>query len=263
MRNVANVIQTTGGNPIPFPTVDETGNMGEIVAESVTAAAQDIAFGTVSIGAFKWSSKQFAIPFELLQDQGAGIDVEALVRRSAATRIARIQNLKFTVGTGTGEPQGIVTAAAAGKVGTTGQTVTVLPDDLIDLEHSVDPAYRSLPGVGFMFHDTTLKVLKKLKDTQNRPLWLPGLSVKEPDTINQYTYTINQDMPVMAANAKSIVFGKLDEYMIRDVTQVTLFRFDDSVFITKGQIGFLAWARGDGKLVTGGQPVKYYQNSAT
>lgn len=263
MRQVATVFATEGGNPIPWPTIDETGQTGELVAESVAASSQDVAFGTVSIGAYKWSSKKFAVPFELLQDQGPGIDIEAFIRRAAATRIGRAQNTKYTTGTGTNEPQGIVNAAAAGRVGSTGQTVTVLPDDLIDLEHSVDPAYRSLPGVGFMMHDSTLKVLKKLKDSQNRPLWLPGLSVKEPDTINQYAYTINQDMPVMAANAKSILFGKLDEYMIRDVMQVTLFRFDDSAFISLGQIGFLAWARGDGKLVTGGQPVKYYQNSAT
>ena len=263
MRAVATVFSTEGGNPIPFPTVDETASEGEIVAESVAATSQDMAFGTTSIGAFKWSSKKFAVPFELLQDQGPGIDIEAFIRRAAATRIARIQNKKYTIGTGTGEPQGIVTAAAAGKVGATGTTVDVGFDDLIDLEHSVDPAYRSMPGVGYMFHDTTLRTLKKKKDAEGRPIWLPGYDVKEPDVINGWRYTVNQDMPVMAANAKSIVFGKLDEYMIRDIMQVTLFRFDDSAFISLGQIGFLAWARGDGKLVTGGQPVKYFQNSAT
>jgi HK97 family phage major capsid protein len=263
MRDVATVIQTAMGNPIPWPTVDETAQMGEIVTENTAAGAQDITFGTTQIGAYKWSSKVFTVPIELLMDQGPGIDVEAYIRRAAATRIARIQNNKFTVGTGAGEPTGLVTAAAAGKVGANGQTTSVLPDDLVDLEHSVDPAYRSMPGVGWMFHDTTLRNLKKIKDSQNRPLWLPGYSSKEPDTFLQYEYTINQDMPVMAANAKSILFGDLSQFLIRDVLEVTLFRFDDSAFMTKGQIGFLAWARADGKLVTAGQPVKYYQNSAT
>lgn len=263
VRKVATPMKTAGGNPIPFPTVDETGNEGEFVAESVAASAQDIAFGTTQIGAFKVSSKKFAVPFELLQDQGPGIDVEAFIRRSAANRIARIQNRKFTVGTGTNEPQGIVTAAASGRVGPTGQTAVVYYDDLVYLEHSVDPAYREMPGVGFMFHDTTLRSLKLLKDGQQRPIWVPGVSTKEPDTILGYTYTINQHMAPMAANAKSILFGKLDEYMIRDVMEVTLFRFDDSAFISLGQIGFLAWARCDGRMITGGQPVKYYQNSAS
>ena len=263
MRSVATVLQTASGNTLPWPTVDETSQEGEIVAENTAASSQDVTFGTTNIGAFKWSSKIFTVPFELLQDQGPGMDVEAFIRRAAATRIGRIQNKKYTIGSGTNEPTGMVTSAAAGKVGSTGQTTTVGYDDMVDLEHSVDPAYRVLPGVGWMFHDTTLRNLKKLKDTQGHPLWLPGLSAKDPDTFLRYRYTINQDMPTMAANAKSILFGDMSQFLIRDVMEVTLFRFDDSAFISKGQIGFLAWARGDGKQVSAGQPVKYYQNSAT
>lgn len=263
MRSVATVIQTASGATLPWPTVDETSQEGEIVAENTQAGSQDATFGTTNIGAFKWSSKTFTVPFELLQDQGPGMDVEAFIRRAAATRIARIQNKKYTIGTGTNEPTGIVTSAAAGKVGASGQTATVIYDDMVDLEHAIDPAYRVLQGVGWMFHDTTLRNLKKLKDSQGHPLWLPGLSAKDPDTFLRYRYTINQDIPVMAANAKSILFGDLSQFLIRDVMEVTLFRFDDSAFITKGQIGFLAWARGDGKQVSAGQPVKYYQNSAS
>jgi HK97 family phage major capsid protein len=262
MRDVARVIQTASGNPIPWPTVDDTASEGEIVPENIAASTADFTFGTTSIGAWKWSSKIFTVPIELLMDQGPGVDIEAYIRKSAAMRIARGQNRKYTVGAGTTEPLGIVNSAVAGKVGLTGQTTSLISDDLVDLEHSVDPAYRSGPGVGWMFADSTLRFIKKLKDNMNRPLWLPGYDEGaryDPG----YRYTINQHMPAMAANAKSMLFGKLDEYLIRDVLDVTLFRFDDSNFVTKGQIGFLAWARGDGKLITGGQPIAYYQNSAT
>jgi HK97 family phage major capsid protein len=268
MRDRSEILQTSGGNPLPWPTVDETSQEGELVAESVQASAQDITFGTIGIGAYKFGSKVFTLPIELLMDQGPGMDVEAYVRKAAATRIARSQNRYFTVGTGTSQPRGIVTASAAGKVGLTGQTTTVIYDDLMDLIHSVDPAYRAMPKVGFMFHDTTLKTLKKMKDAEGRPLWLPGglqgsIAGREPDTFNGYTYVINQHMPVMAASAKSILFGDLGSYMIRDILEVTLFRFDDSAFMSKGQIGFLAWARADGNLITAGAPVANYQNSAT
>ncbi len=263
MRDVATILNTAGGNPLPWPTVDESAVEGEIVAENESASDQDATFGTVQIGAYKYSSKVFTLPFELLQDQGPGIDVEAFIRRAAAMRIARVTNKHFTVGTGSAQPQGVVTGSAAGKIGATGKATTFDFDDLIDLEHSVDPAYRSLPGVGFMFHDTTLRFMKKLKDSDGRPLWVPGYTTKEPDVINGYRYKINQHMPTMAANAKSVLFGDLSSYMIRDIMQVTLFRFDDSAFIKKGQIGFLAWSRHDGKLVTAGQPVKHFQHSAT
>lgn len=263
MRDVARIIQTSNGNPIPWPTVDETNEEGEIVPENTAATSQDITFGTTQIGAYKYSSKVFTVPLELLMDQGEGVDIEAFIRRSAATRIARIQNRYHTTGSGTNQPLGQVTAAVAGKIGATGQATDVEFDDLTDLEHSIDPAYRMMPGVGWMFHDTTLRSLKKKKDADNRPIWVPGHTTKEPDTINGYGYTINQDMPVMAADARSILFGKLDEYLIRDVMEVTLFRFDDSPFVTKGQIGFLAWARADGRPITAGQPVKFYQNSTS
>lgn len=111
----------------------------------------------------------------------------------------------------------MLTAATAGKVSATGSTITPSYDDMVDLEHSVDPAYRSMPGVSWMFHDFMLRNLKKLKDTTGVPLWLPGLSAKDPDTFLRYKYTINQDMPQPAANARSILFGDLSQYMIRDV----------------------------------------------
>lgn len=263
VRSVATVIQTEGGNPIPFPTVDETAQEGEIVAESTTAASQDITFGTTTIGAYKYSSKAVVVPFELLQDQGPGMDVEQYIRRALADRIARITNKHYTTGTGTSQPRGVVTAAASGKVAASGNTTTVTYDDLVDLEHSVDPAYRASPSVRFMLHDTSLRNLKKLKDTQGRPIWVPEISGVAPNTLLGYQYTVNQNMPVMAANAKSILFGDFSQYIVRDVMNVTLFRFEDSAYVTKGQIGFLAWFRGDGNLVTAGQPIKYLQNSAS
>ncbi len=263
MRRVATILQTAGGNTIPFPTVDETQVEGEIVPENQPASAGDFNFGIASIGGYKFSSKIVAIPFELLQDQGPGIDIEAFTRRALAMRIARITNRKFTVGTGVGEPQGIVTASPVGAALATGKATGFVTDDLVDLEHSVDPAYRSMPGVGWMFHDTTLRFCKKMKDAEGRPLWLPGVAVKEPDTLLGYRYEINQHMPVMEANAKSVLFGDMSAYMIRDIMNVTLFRFDDSAFITRGQIGFLAWSRHDGKLVTAGKPVKALQQAAS
>ncbi len=263
IRDVATIIQTASGANLPWPTVDETGQVGEIVAENQQASSQDVQFGTTGIGAYKWSSKVFTLPFELLQDQGPGIDIEAFVRRAAAARIARAQNAKYTNGTGVNEPTGMLTSASAGKVGATGTATSPTYEDMIDLEHSVDPAYRTMPGVGYMFHDFMLRQLKKLKDLSGYPLWLPGLSAKDPDTFLRYKYTINQDMPAPAANAKSILFGDLSQFLVRDVMEVTLFRFDDSYYTTRGQVGFLAWARGDGKLVSAGQPVKYFQHAAS
>lgn len=262
MRSAATVMRTASGAAIEWPTVDATAQEGEIVGENIEVANQEVTFGVKSLGAFKYSSKDIAVPFELLND--AEIDIEGYIRRLLAERIARITNKHFTDGTGSGQPQGAVGASASGKVGTTGQTTTVIYDDLVDLIHSVDPAYRATANCSLMFHDSTLKVIKKLKDSDGRPLWVPGVAMGEPDTILGHRYIVNQNVPVMAANAKSILFGDFSKYIIRDVLDVTLFRMTDSAYTRKGQVGFLAFSRHDGNLMdAAGNCIKHYQNSAT
>ncbi len=264
MREAAEVFQTEQGNPMNFPTSDGTSETGELIAENVTATAADPVFGTVGLTVYKYSSKIVACPIELLQD--ASVDIEAFIRQRLVDRVGRITNTHFTTGTGTGQPRGVVTAASLGKTGTTGQTLTVIFDDLVDMIHSVDPAYRLMGRCRFMMNDSSLKVIRKLKDTQGRPIFLPGyegLAGPMADSILGYPVTINQDVAVMAANAKSILFGDFWHYKVRDVLQASLFRFTDSAYMKLGQVGFLMWARSGGNFTDVGGAVKYYANSAT
>lgn len=267
MRAVASQLRTASGATMNFPTSDPTAEMGEIVGQNAAATGLDTTFGNIALDVFKYSSKKIAIPFELLQD--SFIDIEAYVQGVLAMRLGRKQNLDFTTGAGSTLPFGIVTGAASGKVGTTGQTLSVVYDDLVDLEHSVDPAYRNAPGVGYMMHDSSVKVLRKIKDSQNRPIFVPGYEAGAvigggaPDTLMGRPIYINQDVPVMAANAKSILFGQLSKYVIRDVMDLTLFRMTDSAFTLLGQVGFVGFMRSGGRLIDAGGAVKYYANSAT
>lgn len=262
VRALAQVISTDGGNTIEWPTVDDTAEEGEILAENATATRGEMTFGVKSIGAFKYSSKDIAIPFELLQDQR--VDLEAFLLEALRTRLGRGTNRHYTVGNGTTQPEGVVTAAAVGRTGASGQTDSVIWDDLIDLEHSVDIAYRMGPNVGYMFHDTTLAALKKIKDGQGRPLWVPGVATSEPNTINGHRYSVNNHMAEMAASARSILFGDFSKYLIRDCMQVTLFRMTDSAFTRNGQVGFLAFMRTDGRLIASSNScIKAYVNAAS
>lgn len=263
IRSVATVIQTEIGNPMSFPTSDGTSEIGELIPENASATNQDPSFSTLSLNVFKFSSKDIAVPIELLQD--SSVDIEAFVLKRITDRLGRITNQMFTVGTGIAQPRGIVTASTLGITGAAGQTTTITYDDLIDLVHSVDPAYRASSQCGFMLHDTTMREIRKLKDDNGRPVFMPGydgLADAMPDTILGYPVTINQDMPVMAANAKSVLFGDMSRYYVRDVLQNILHRFEDSVYAKKGQVGFLAWARSGGNLIDVGGAVKHYVNAA-
>ena len=259
MRSVATIMPTASGNPIDMPTTDATSEEGEIVGESQQSSEEDAEFGTKSLGAFKYSSKSIAIPFELTQD--SGIDLESHILQRLAMRLARVQNKHFTVGTGTGQPEGIIPAATVGKTGASASKVTF--QELSHLVHSVDPAYRESGRCSFMFNDMTLRDLKDEKDSQNRPIWLPGYEAGDPDRILNYNYTINQQVASAAANAKPVAFGDFSRYTIRDVAQLMMFRMTDSAFTLKGQVGFVGFQRSDGKLLDVGGAVKTLQCAAS
>lgn len=263
IREEASNITTSEGRPLSYPTTDGTSETGEVVAENTTAAAADPVFGTVALNTFKFGSKSIAVPIELLQD--SSIDIVGLVNKRMRDRIGRIQNTKFTIGSGTGEPNGLVTASSVGKTGTTGQTLTVIYDDLVDLIDSIDYAYQA-GDLCWMMSQTVRKTVRKIKDTAGRPIWTPsydaGIAGGFTDQLLGYNVCLNNDMPVPAANAKSIAFGDISKYMVRDALEVTLFRFEDSAFMLKGQVGFVGWARAGGNLLDTAA-VKLYQHSAT
>lgn len=268
MRRVADSLVTAQGNPLSYPTTDGTAEEGEIVAQNQSASDADISFGTRDLGVYKFGSKVIPVPIELLQD--TTIDIQALIRARIRSRIGRHQNRKFTVGLGSGsnEPMGMITAASVGKVGATGQTTTITYDDLVDIAESLDIAYTDEAGAipGWMFPQSLRKTLRKLKDTAGRPIWTPsydaGIQGTRTDMLLDYPVTINNEMPAPAANAKSLAFGQFGAYVVRDALDITLFRFDDSAYTKKGQVGFLAWARTGGNLMDL-SAVKTYQHSAT
>lgn len=267
MREVSNVIQTVGGGPLSYPTSDGTTEEGEIIAENQTATDADVVFGTVPMTTYKFSSKVVTVPIELLQD--SAIDVEAFVNRRLITRLGRITNKMFTIGTGTNQPTGAQVAAAIGHQpanGTSNVTAATYAA-LVATQHSVDPLYREGGNVRWMLNDDSLRRIRLVVDGSGRPIFVPGYEVSvpggAPDTLLGTPITVNQAMPDMAANVKSILFGDFNAgYTIRDVMELTMFRFTDSAFAKKGQIGFLAWMRSTGNLVDTGA-VKAFRNSAS
>ncbi len=259
VREVAEVINTASGQTLPWPTNDDTANVGAILTENTAMAEQDLALGQDDLGAYMYTSKMVRVSFQLLQDSVFNLD--SFLARKLGERIGRIQNTHFTTGTGSSQPLGIQTNATAGKTGASGQTTTVTYDDLVDLIHSVDPAYRSADS-RFMMHDSTLGAARKLKDSQNRPLWEPSVQAGEPDRLLGYGLAVNNNMPVMAASAKSILFGDFRRaYVIRDVLGVQLLRLTER-YADYLQVGFAAYARTDATLQDAGA-VRAYANAAT
>jgi HK97 family phage major capsid protein len=258
MRQVAEVIRTNTGADLPMPTLDDSSNKGALLGETLEHTELDLTFGQLVLQAFKYTSRRVGMSVEYLQDNA--VNAAGRIGAILGERIARITNEHFTTADGSAKPKGIVTAATTSAVTTAGAAV-ISYDNLIDLKHSVDPAYRAL-GARFMFNDTTLKILKKIKipqysgDTTGMPLWRAGLATGEPDTIDGDPYTINQDV-ASGTGTKAVIYGYLRKYVIREVRDVTLVRLDER-YAELGIVAFLAFSRADGDLLDAGtHPVKY------
>lgn len=255
---LANILETDTGNDVLWPGNDDTGNEGAYLGENTQLTEQDLVFTTKTLKAWTLNSKVVRVAIQLLQD--SAFDLDAFLPRKLGERIGRRANRAFTVGTGTNEPEGVQTNATVGKVGAAGQVTAIIYDDLVDLEHSVDVAYRN-ERARYMLNDLTLAKVRKLKDSQNRPLWEPSLQVGAPSLINGRPYSINNDMPVMAASAKSILFGDFNAgYIVRQVRDRQAMRLTER-YADYLQVGFLAFERHDGK-PDDAAAIRAYQNPA-
>lgn len=258
---VFQVIDTASGQPLPYPTSDDTSQRASIVGEGVVVNEQDITAGHVNLGAWKYSSGVIRASLELVQD--SAFDLESWLSERMGIRFARGYEADLTNGSGVNSPTGLLTAilanpnvnggpvVAQGSSESSGGTETgansVGNTDLVKLMHSVDPAYRM--NGKWMLHDQTLSYLKRILDKFGRPLWTPGLKDGAPDTILGKPYIIDQALPTLAASAQgTVVFGDLKRFVVRRVMGYALIVLNER-FADFGEVGYIAFSRLDANLV--------------
>ncbi|MEJ5084835.1 phage major capsid protein [Brucella pseudogrignonensis] len=244
-EDICTVMTTTSGNPIDLPTVDDT---SVPVAKHTEAGAvtddggSDATFGKKTLNAYAYDTEWVKFSWELAQD--SIFNFETLLGDLLGQRLGRRANTELSVGTGTNDPNGIVTASSLGKTAAAQAAITY--DEIIDLVHSVDPAYRQSPKTRFMFNDTTLGALRKLKDGEGRYVWSAGDVQKGvPGSILGYNYSINQAMASLAAGAKPMIFGDFGKYFVRKVGGIVMFVAKERF---APDIGLLGLVRLDGEL---------------
>jgi HK97 family phage major capsid protein len=215
---ICTVLNTSGGNPLDFPTVDDT---AVTVSQHTEAAAmtddgsKDATFGKMTLHAYDYDTSWVQISMELMQD--SNVNIENFIGELLGERLARRVNTELTTGDGSGDPNGIVTASTAGK--TAASTTVFTADEIIDLFHSIDPAYRVSPKARFMFHDLVLAAIRKLKDGNGRYIWEMGdIRTGVPGTLLGQPYSVNQAMSSTFTTAqKLILFGDFSKYYVRKV----------------------------------------------
>ncbi len=245
-EDVATVLTTKGGGQIEMPTVDDTASTAEAHTEGATLTddgGKDVTFGQKVLNSYAWNTEWIRISKELADD--SIFAVETIVGQLLGERLGRIANTQLTTGTGSSAPNGIVTASSAGKTAASATAITA--DEIIDLVHSIDPAYRQAPKVQFMFNDSTLKAIRKLKDGDGNYLWQMGnVQQGTPGSLLGYNYRINQAMASIATGNKTLLFGDFGKYYVRKVGAPLIGAIQDKDFWPG--VGIAGYIRFDGEL---------------
>jgi HK97 family phage major capsid protein len=251
------LLNTNTGEQIQVPKT--TGHStATLTAEGSAIAASDPAFGQVPLDAFKYPVL-VQVSNELLTD--TGVDLMGYVAMQAGRACGNAFGAHAITGTGSAQPNGLVTAATLGITGAAAVSGAFSADNLIDLFFSVIAPYRNSPSCAWLLKDSSLANVRKLKDTTNQYLWQPSLQVGAPDTLLGKPVYTDPNIASVALSAKSVVFGDISQYFVRMVNGIRFERSDEFAF-SSDLVTFRCILRADGDLVDTTGAVKYFVGNA-
>jgi HK97 family phage major capsid protein len=237
--NLFTVINTTSGNTFNIPTVDDTSSTVVAHTEGTQPTddgSKDVTFAQKTLNAFAFDSQWVRWSYELAND--SIFNMESLLGDLLGERMGRIANSKLTTGSGSSDVEGIVTNTALGK--TAAAVAAITADEIIDLIHAVNPAYRSAANTAIMMNDSTLAAVRKLKDGQGNYLWQMGnYQAGVPQNILGYNVVVNQAMDSLAAAKKVMIFGDMSKFYVRKVGAPVLFVARERFAPDYGILGYI------------------------
>ena len=250
------VLTTDGGQALQIPKTTTHPTAG-IIAEAGSITESDPVFGQVTLDAYKYA---FSLQVSSELENDTGVDLAAYLAERGGVALANGSGAHFITGTGSSQPNGVVTASTLGVTGGAGVTGAFTVDNLIDLYYSVIAPYRSRGT--WLMADAAIKAARKLKDaTSGEYLWNNSVLADEPSTLLGRPVVNDTNVADPALSAKSVVFGDMSKYFIRDVKGVRVERSVDFAF----QNDLVTWRfilRTDGDLVDTTGAVKHFIGNA-
>ena len=258
MLEAPQIIQTTSGEDLTIPTLSAYSAM---TLKGAGASLDDVepTYASITLGAYKYGGIIQAAN-ELVTD--AGFNLGAHLAQQAGNGMGYAVNAALTTGTGSSQPNGIVTASAAGTTGATGVAGAFTADNLIDLIYSVDAATRRKPSMALMMNTSSIGAARKLKDTAGNYLYnISQVGPGGQDTFAGFNVIENPHMADSAIDAKSVIAGSIDSYKVRlagglDVASSTEFAFQNDLTTWR----FLLRVDGD---LTNSSEIKHFVGGAS
>ena len=255
MLDVGQRINTTSGEDITIPILTAY-SAATLKAAGTAIDESEPTYASITLGSYKFGLL-IPVSSELVSD--AGFNISSHLAEQAGNGLGFAVNAALTLGTGSSQPRGVVTAAGAGITGSTGVVGKFSADNLIDLQYSLDGAARRLPGVAYMANTQTIGAMRKLKDDAGQYLFQVGVGT--PDSFAGYSIIENPAMAAVGTTAKSVLFGHMPSYKVRVAGGIQVATSTDYAFNTDTTT-FRVLLRVDGDLTHAGH-IKSFKGAAT
>jgi HK97 family phage major capsid protein len=246
VERLAKKLNTAGGALLDYPTINDTATDAGLISEAAAVTVQDMTFANAQLSAYNYAS-QVRVSMQLLQDNA--FDLNAFLAEAMGERIARATNAAFTTGTGSSQPQGIITGATLGN--TAASATAISADDILDLIHSIDPSYRNKPSFGLMANDSVIAAIRALGlgSANDFPIFIPSMTAGEPDKLFGFNLYYNNDMTsAITTGQKTLLAADFSKFVVRSAGGVQMVRLNER-YMDELEVGFVSYARKDSKVL--------------
>lgn len=227
---LARKMQTRTGQNITLPQVTAHPAIS-LTAENNAIATANPTIASITLHAFKYPVLS-DFTFELERDEIIGLD--QLLGESIGISAGTAIGYDLTLGTGTVQPNGFVTAASTGATATlpTGTGTFFDWADLVALKNSVAAPYRNAATAAWQVSTTALTKIQQFRDNNNQPLWIGAASPGIADSFLGRPIHENPAMAAVASATLSVAYGDFYQYVVREVLPVRVERSTEWKFGT-------------------------------
>lgn len=248
-------VRTTANPYVKIPKRTQTASAARIVEQATRSETQNPKFGMTQV--FPYESYALTLVSRTDLDDSE-LDLGSFIMQEFSTQFAKLEGNEIINGTGAGDNQclgllaepTITGSAYSGSGGGPGYILstgsgTFTYANLVDTLHALKTGYRK--GASWIFSTETLGAIRKLSDTQGRPLWGP-MGSDMPGQLLGYPYVEMPDVPQVAANHFAIGFGNWKTAYTLVVRKQVSIQVLQERYADQNAVGYLGYYRFGGNV---------------